>query len=216
MPGSEKKPKTRTKSQATKNHILQQAEELFIKHGVSKVTVDEVARELGMSKKTIYLYFPDKKTLIKNIIHKNQQELMNRVDENLDNKELNFIQKLQSMMSVLMNFLTKISPIFIRDLKRQYPDLWLQINEFKEKQGFKRIQLIAEEGVKDGMIRNDIPLPLIITLYFLVVENIIISERVIHLPYSTQELFTSVIKFIYGGILTDSARQLFFKGEKHD
>jgi AcrR family transcriptional regulator len=209
---NDKKNKTRTNPLHTKNLILQQAEELFFKFGFSKVTVDEIARELGMSKKTIYLHFADKKALVKNIIRKNQQQLLRQIDECLDNHELAFIQKLQSTMKILTTFFAKISPYFVRNVKQHYPELWQQINDFKQKQSFKRIQLLMQEGIKEGIIRNDIPPSLLIPLYFFMMENIITGEKITALPCSPAELFEAVVKLIFGGILKDPARQLFFEG----
>lgn len=150
--------------------------------------------------------------MLKNIIDRNQQQLIAQIDEKLNDNKLNFIQKMQTVMEILAHFFAKISPYFIRNLKQHFPDLWLELNEFKQKQSFKRIQVLVQQGIKERAIRDDIPPPLLISFYFYLIENAFNPEKLAALPYSTQELFTAAVKIISGGILTDSARRTFFKG----
>jgi AcrR family transcriptional regulator len=192
--------------------ILRTSEELFLRHGFSRITVEEIARELEMSKKTIYKYFKNKKSIIRQVITWNQAELMDKIDRVLLQDNTDFIEKLRSILQVLTSFLSKISETFVTDLKRHGPEIWGLINEFKKKMRSERVRRILHEGIEKGIIRADIDPELIVIIYFHIVEHLFIPENLYELSYSSKDIFEAVMKIIYGGILTESGRSSFLKG----
>ena len=91
-----------------KERILQKAEEMFFRYGVKSITMDDIARELGISKKTIYLHFPDKDELVVQVVGREMEKDKCEYEE-LDNSEANAIEKLiQASLDELMKNRTSI------------------------------------------------------------------------------------------------------------
>ena len=84
-----------------KERILKQAEQLFLQFGYSKVTMDEIAANLGMSKKTLYKFFPSKEELVREIIYKMRCGVKDYIDDLLANNEMDFVEKLKRLMNLI-------------------------------------------------------------------------------------------------------------------
>ncbi|MBN1696307.1 MAG: TetR/AcrR family transcriptional regulator [Spirochaetales bacterium] len=196
----------------TRMRILGFSEKLFLKHGFSRITVDEIARELCMSKKTIYKYFKNKKAIIREIIKWNQTRLTETLDEIISEKDSDFIDRLKSILHTLTSFLAKLSEPLVSDLKRHNPEIWNLIHEFKKKMSFGRIERVLQEGREKGLIRADIDPQLIILIYFHIIEHIIIPENLYEFSFSAKDIFEAVMKIMYSGILTEEGRTSFLYG----
>ena len=83
-----------------KDRILRKAEEHFLKLGYSKVTMNEIAEDLGMSKKTLYAHFESKEELLKTIVFKLRDERIAKIDKLLDDKQIDFIEKLGQLLDL--------------------------------------------------------------------------------------------------------------------
>jgi AcrR family transcriptional regulator len=77
-----------TKDSETRQRILSTAQQIFLKTGFSKVTMDELANELGMSKKTLYKHFSSKEDLLKVIMTEFRCGIDDYVNECLNNREI--------------------------------------------------------------------------------------------------------------------------------
>jgi AcrR family transcriptional regulator len=195
-----------------RSRILRKAEELFFMHGFSRVTIDEIVRELGMSKKTIYRYFSNKKEIIQAVVSLNQDELIGKIDGVLGDETVDYVQRLKTVFGVLSIFFSKISGTIIEDLKRHLPDIWKSVAEFKQKMSLERISKILNEGIQRGLFRKDIDKRLILLTYRTLLEGVILQNRQGEIPFPENEIFEAIIKILYSGILTESARKTFFKG----
>ena len=115
-----------------KDRILTIAEEMFLKFGYSKVTMDEIAANLGMSKKTLYKFFPSKEELVREIIYKMRCGVKDYIDDLLANNEMDFVEKLKRMMNLIGNQSSKLQGPLLEDLHKNIPEVWKQINEFRK------------------------------------------------------------------------------------
>ena len=116
-----------------KDRILTIAEEMFLKFGYSKVTMDEIAANLGMSKKTLYKFFPSKEVLVREIIYKMRCGIKDYIDSLLANDEMDFVEKLKRLMNLIGNQSSKLQGPLLEDLHKNIPEVWQQINEFRKK-----------------------------------------------------------------------------------
>ena len=110
--------------------IILGAEELFLKAGIKSVTMDDVARHLGMSKKTIYQFFKDKNELVIGLVRKKIQEDEEQMEEIL-NKSTNVIEGMINMMKCSEDIFSRINPIVIHDIQKYHPEAWKQFQNFK-------------------------------------------------------------------------------------
>lgn len=153
---------------ATKQKILSGAEELIFKYGIKNITMDDIARHLSMSKKTIYKYYKEKDEIIHSLFQCTIEEDKCRFKKIYD-RSLNLVEEVFEMMKEMREVFNKINPIVFHELNKYYPETWKEFEAFKD--GF--IQEMVErsliKGQKDGLVRKDINTKLLAKLR---VENI--------------------------------------------
>lgn len=190
-----------------RQRILETARNQFFNYGFKKVTIDEIAAELGMSKKTLYQHFPSKAHLLENVIDMTLQELRAKVDNILGDPEIEFLTKLQNIMTFVgsqaARFLRKP---FMRDLQKYAPDVWYKLENFRKESIHTRFASLIEEGVRRGYFRNDVDQQIVVLVYFHAVQNIINPETLSDLPFTAAEVFDSIIKMLFEGLLTEEAK----------
>jgi AcrR family transcriptional regulator len=143
-----------------KNKILQGAYELFYRHGVKRITMDDIASHMGISKKTIYENYKNKDDVVLALI-KRELEQQKKDLQLIHKKSENSISEIIGLMSYLANKFSQINPGMFYDLQRYHSDSWKYFREFKEGtvQGF--IEANLKHGVKDGLYRKDINIPIL-------------------------------------------------------
>lgn len=140
--------------------IILGAEELFLKAGIKSVTMDDVARHLGMSKKTIYQFFKDKNELVIGLVRKKIQEDEEQMEEIL-NKSTNVIEGMINMMKCSEEIFSRINPIVIHDLQKYHPDAWKQFQNFKSGVIVQTLEELLKKGIEQGYIRAEIDVKII-------------------------------------------------------
>jgi len=135
--------------------IIEGGEELFLKAGIKSVTMDDIARHLGMSKKTIYQFFKDKNELIMALVKKKLQEDEDQMNVIISRSE-NVIEEMINMMKCSEDIFSRINPIVIHDLQKYYADAWKQFQVFKTEVLVHTLEQLLAKGIKQGYIRPDI------------------------------------------------------------
>src|ERR1700712_513509 len=110
--------------------IIQGGEDLFLKAGIKSVTMDDIAKHLGMSKKTIYQFFKDKNDLVIALVTKKLKEDEERM-EAIISKSNNVIEEMINMMKCSEDIFSRITPIVIHDMQKYHPEAWAQFQKFK-------------------------------------------------------------------------------------
>ncbi|MBI5727442.1 MAG: TetR/AcrR family transcriptional regulator [Ignavibacteriales bacterium] len=196
-----------------KQRILTRASEMFNEFGLSKVTMEEIAAGLGMSKKTLYKHFSNKEHLLRELIHDKKCLISGKIGCIVDNTELPFIEKLKQ----LLGFMAKISNDFnqrlTQDIMRFHPELWNEIKEFRKKDAWMRIATFIREGAEQGIIRNDINQDLITLIYIGAIHSAIGPENVDTINLSMDRIYSDTLKVIYEGILSDKGREEFLSAK---
>ncbi len=137
------------------NKILNGAKELFFMYGLKRVTMDDICQHIGMSKKTLYLYFKNKEELIECLLEKNLSENKKEF-ETIFKKSNNSIQEIILLMEHLTEMFSEINPHVFYDLQKYHPVVWKQFKEFKENFLFQMIVNNLEKGVHEGLYRSTI------------------------------------------------------------
>ncbi len=139
----------------TKERILEAAEVLFFKYGIKSITMDDIAKHLAMSKKTIYLFFKDKnevvETLMKEGLNKDKCEL-NDITKN----SANVIEEVMNLMKHMGTMFGKVNPNIFYDLQKYHPNAWKQFMKFKEDCMEGMVEGAIKRGIKEGLVREDI------------------------------------------------------------
>jgi len=191
------------------NKIIEQTEEKFFRDGFYKTTMDEIASDLRISKKTIYKFFPSKDDLVKAIA----KYFMNRLKSSILpalNSEKNAIEKLGDLINILAKVSEKISAARMEELKRHYPSLWNEIDSFRTEMMFGNITKVIEQGKKEGLF-VDYPTNIIMNVLVASVRTIVNPDFILNNNFSIIEAARFAFRIVIGGILTDKGKKEFNK-----
>ncbi len=189
--------------------IIQHTEEKFFRDGFYKTTMDEIASEMRISKKTIYKYFPSKDDLVKAITRHFMNRMKNTILPAL-NSDKNAIEKLGDLIKILTKTSEKISANRLEELKIHYPSIWNEIDRFRAEMMFGNISKVIDQGKKEGLF-IDLPTNIIMTVLVASVRAIVTPDFIMHNNYSLIEAARFVFRIIIGGILTDKGKKEFYK-----
>jgi AcrR family transcriptional regulator len=137
------------------DRIIEGGEELFLTAGIKSVTMDDIAKHLGMSKKTIYQFFKDKNELVIALVKKKLQQDEDQMCA-IMLKSDNVIEEMINMMKVSQEIFSRINPIVIHDLQKYHPDAWKHFQTFKANVIVHTLEELLTKGIKQGYIRPDI------------------------------------------------------------
>jgi AcrR family transcriptional regulator len=192
-----------------KERILHKSEEMFLRFGFSKVTMEEIAAELGMSKKTLYRFFPGKEQLLKEMITGMKCKLEDYVLELWGNNAMSFLEKLKNLMNYIGNQSTAFRGPLAHDLQKNFPQLWEEINESRRTHSLEKFNLLINEGIEKGVFRKDIDQQIVVLLYMNAIQGILNPEVLSQLPYTATQVFESIIRVFLEGIFTEEGRNKY-------
>ena len=176
---------------AVRGRILEAARRRFFREGYARVTMDELARELGMSKKTLYQHFPT-----------------GRIFEDLT---LSLPERLARAFAEAVRHLRQIEKPFLEDLARFLPDVWAETERFRSETIARLLGDALREGQAAGFIRTDVPVEIMLRSFQAVAERLVTPSALMELPYTLPEMIRLVIQLLFEGMLTDAARGDFRK-----
>ncbi len=198
-----------------KTRIMEKAREWFTRFGFSKVTMDELAEKLGMSKKTLYKYCPSKDKLVREIVETTLKEIEGSCIRILEAHETDFVDKLKQLMAYIAIQYSKMGKELFEDLERNAPDIWKRIDEFRRRRIREDFGQLFKEGIQKGIFRNDVDLELLLLIYSNTIQNVIKPEVLVHLPFSASQVYEAVIKVFFEGILTEESREKYSTHKQH-
>lgn len=175
--------------------IIQKIADIYFRYGIKSVTMDDLARELGVSKKTLYLHFDDKKDVVKKVIHHLIHIQKCGISDMLNKPGANAIDKLMMMTIFFAEHLKNSNASLTYDLQKYYPDVWDEVLEFKREEIFRHIIDNIETGIKEGLYRDDLNYEIIARAY---VSRMEMYQTDLWQPldkYSLTEVFRTL--FIY-------------------
>lgn len=188
--------------------IIEVATELFRQLGVRSVTMDDIARQAGISKKTIYLEFKDKGQLVfeafSSFLDKDEcqlQEIFERKDGVIDH--------LIHMSKFIRERYADMNPIILNEIKRYYPQSWKRFEKFKKEHALKGLVEILERGKRLGYFRKEINVEI---LAMMRMEQVAFNYQ--SLPsaskFNMMELQIQIFDHFIHGILTEKGRLAYF------
>ena len=190
--------------------ILQKAHELFMLYGIRSVSMDEIANHLGMSKKTIYQYYPDKEALVSGVV---DIELTCNASEckNIAVICENPIHELFLSLDNFKEMISMMNPSLIYDLEKYHPAVFKKLNDHKYKFMFEIIKNNLERGIKEGLYRPDINLN-ILTIYRLSSVFLIFNQEIFpQTKYQATTVLNEMTDNFLFGLATAKGQKLITK-----
>lgn len=204
---SEVTPIRDNKEKETRSRIIAKANEVFLKMGFSKVTMDELANDLGMSKKTLYKHFSSKEDLLKVMMTEFRCGIHDYIESCMEDEGIDFVEKLKRVMIYVSEQMAKVSTPFAEDMRRNAPELWREMEDFRQKHGVENFTKLLREGVEAGIFRSDINEYLIAMIYINSAQSLVNPAILAEIPFTATEVFTAIKKVLFQGILTEEGRK---------
>lgn len=185
--------------------FLERAAGVFLKYGIKSVTMDDLARELGMSKKTIYQYFRDKNDLIVKIIEvKVAQD--QRCCMLAQNESENAIDEMLNITRFVVDNFASINPTVFYDLQRYHPDAWQVVTTHKRDFILGNIRNNIQRGINEGVYRDNLNIEITARLHMACTDIIMTGDWFPYPEFRLDELFTESIRFQIRGMATEKGR----------
>ncbi len=191
-----------------KERIIQAAAERFFSQGFSKVTMDELAAELGISKKTMYQHFRSKDDLLDAAVSWMIIRVGGRLSQIMASSG-SFVDKLYDLWMLVGEILSRFSRQMQDDLRRFRPDLWKRIDDTRREKILANFSRIVEEGIHSGLIREDVNREILTHIYLGAVQGTVNPEILVRSSFSAADAFRTILQVMLEGILTDRARGEF-------
>ncbi len=189
--------------------IVQAAGSLFLSRGFVRVTADDIAAEVGISKATLYKKFPSKEEILRAVVRELMAEIAARVDALIADGSLGFVERLARLFAFVGGRISRFGPLLLRDIQKAAPDVWTEVEGFRREKLLANFKTILAAGRKQDLFRGDIDLDLLLDMFLRLVESFVNPAEILRSGRSPAETFESVIKVFFQGILTDRGRRDF-------
>lgn len=194
-----------------KQRILDAARENFFANGFSKLTMEEFAQSMGMSKKTIYKFFTSKDEIVRGITHEKMHSLHAQCERIRLNTAMPFLDRMKTTISCITSEMQKLKPQFYLDVQRTMPELWKEVENFRNQKVMEDFTLVVREGVQLGIFRTDVSAEVFVLMYATAMQNIINPEVLSHLPISVSQAYQAAVSVFFEGMMTDEGRHQYKK-----
>jgi AcrR family transcriptional regulator len=195
------------KADASRQRIVEAARAHFFSHGFRSVTMDDLAEELGISKKTLYVYFPDKMALLEAVLADKFARLESKLKQVSSEHPHDFSTALHELLSSTRHELDEIKPPFVRDMRQKAPHVFKMVERRRGEVISRFFGKLFVEGQRTGMVRKDLPARLLIEILLGAVQAVVNPVKVEELGLTPQTAFASVVKVILDGVLTRKGRK---------
>jgi len=190
-----------------KERIKLFCQELFLKEGFYKISMDEIARDLKMSKKTIYKHFSSKQDLVKEVLldflKSNQKKITEIVKQRDD-----AVTKFHLMVNFLAEMLLRGGEKLLIEIPKYMPDMWIEIDSFRVKMMNEKFAMLIEQGKKEKYF-IDIPTVLVLNIFISAVRGVVTPQFLMNNKFSASEALNYTIRILMNGILTEKGKKIF-------
>ena len=183
------------------NNIIAKSAELFLRYGVKNLTMDEIAKQLGMSKKTIYLYVANKSDLVKKVMQAHLDKEDTFIKE-VQKSSKNALEENLRTMTFMSQELQGFNAVVFFELQKYYPESYALFNEHREKVAVRRILNNLKAGIKEGLYRKDIDTEIVSRIFVSALDILIDQQRFPSKKYHFYNLYKEFVNYHLGGILT--------------
>lgn len=188
--------------------IIDGASDLIMQFGIRTVTMDDIAKHLSISKKTIYLYFKDKGELVNTITQAHLAAEEERFDGVVEESE-NAVHEMILVSKCLRESMQEMKINIMNELQKFYPEAWKLYMTFKQNVMKKSIRDVIERGQKEGHFRNEIDAELVALMRIEQVQMFFMNKSYSTKQYSLTEVQLQLFDHFIHGLFTIDGHKLF-------
>jgi len=192
------------------NEILTRTFELYEKYAIKSVTMDDIARELGISKKTLYQYVPHKNDLVEKAI-KYEMMCSGAKHAEIKTMKLNSIEELFEVSKIMNERLKKHNPALLFDLRKYYPSLFKEITATKRKKAYESVLNNLKKGIDEGLYRKEINPDIIAKIYVSRLEQSYNDSIISIAEITSIKVFNEIMIYHLHGICNEKGLKILNK-----
>lgn len=194
----------------TVNKIVEKSMELFMQYGLRSISMDDVARTLGISKKTLYQYVDNKADLIqKGMIKHIEEEKM--ILTEIHHSAENAIDEMIKTSQYVSQTLQKVNPSVIHDLQKYYQSSWELMESLHFQHTYFLIKNNIEKGIEEGFYREDVHADIVAKLYIGRIDLVLDKNLFPIGEYSFSQVHDHMIRCHLYGIMSEKGIKIFEK-----
>jgi TetR/AcrR family transcriptional regulator, cholesterol catabolism regulator len=193
-----------------KERIIQEASDLFTKNGIRSITMDDIARHMGISKRTIYENFRDKDELVLMCIESSKQ-IQRQCKHAAVATSSNVLEAIYQIMFEVAAHMNQVNPAFITDLRKYHHNLWKDSMIKHQEEHIKDLRQLINKGLDDGIFRGDINVEIVTRMLNLQLREITNDEIFPTQLFSRGDVFVNIIINFTRGISTPKGIKIIEK-----
>lgn len=196
-------------SSSPEERILSAAHDfLFIRHSMV-FTMDDLAGELGMSKKTIYLHFPGKDALLSALIERLGTRMRSNLESIVSDPSLCCAEKLCRLIDRIGTALSRLRPSLLRDLKKEAPHLYQKLEDIRRRNIPHIFGRLVADGIREGGIRSDVDPVFAAEFWFHAMRGLLDPETLERTQMTPRQMLEKAIPLFFQGLLNDQGRRQY-------
>lgn len=187
-------------SDPTVRRIVEASRKEFFALGFSRVTMDDLAEKLGMSKKTLYRHFPGKEMLLEAVIQCKLRSAERDLEAALAGAAPSAHARLSAAIACLMEHIRELGKPFIRDMQRLAPEVFERVQKRRQEMIHRHLGAVIEEGVRSGELRGDIPPGIALEILLGTVNAVMNPAKLEELRAAPQDALTAIFAIFLEGM----------------
>lgn len=187
--------------------ILRTARQHLFAHGYVTLTMDVLAHELGMSKKTLYVHFAGKDALLDAVVDDFSRSLRTEMDAVLDQPRLAFTQKLQGVVGAALSHIGRLTPGALRELQRYSPRHYERIDRVRRENIPQIFGRLIRAGIAEGGVRPDVDADFAAQFWLQAIRGLVQPDVLDLTGLSPRQTLDRALHLFFSGLLTPAGRK---------
>ena len=193
-----------------KEQLLNTATELFLSQGFKSITMDDIAREMGMSKKTVYSFYANKEAIVSASAMQMLTDVCSGIDTIFE-RELNPIEELYDIKKYVLEHINgeRTSPMY--QLQKYYPKIHQTLRKSQYEYMQSSVTRNVLKGIEQGLFISDISVEFVVNIYFTGMTGIKDETIFPKSAFPVSDLFDMYLEYHIRGIVTPKGRKILNK-----
>jgi AcrR family transcriptional regulator len=195
--------------------LLRGAEDLFRRYGLRSVSMDDIARNLGISKKTIYQHFADKDDVVASVSHATLERHRLQFDK-IAAESKNAVEEMVKISLCLKEVIQSVNPSWLFDMQKYHQRAWSDWLTYKHKFMRESIVRSLKQGMEEGYFRSELKTEIVATMRLELIQMVFDQAIFPHDRYDVAEVQAELFDHFVHGILTEKGKKLYQKYYKEN
>lgn len=191
------------------NRILNTARKVIFGTGPSALTMELLSKELGISKKTLYVHFPGKDAILCAIVDGFAEKIHARLEEVVSNPKLRSPEKLCLLIETIGEATARLTPALLRDLERNAPVVFARIDAVRRRNIPYFFGRLIREGMAEGYIRSDVDPDFVCEFWLHAIRGLMSPEVMERFNLTPGQTVRRGVTLFMSGLLTETGRELY-------